>query len=115
MFERLETGPSAERGQRVLAIGEVFPPPDFGPWPRGFSTSREQLWRRRAMAVPTRGQMEWKPPDGSASRTIARLMIVGRPSHLRCWPSLSTPASIRVGSHGSLVLAQPTNRRSGTV
>ena len=44
VFERLETGPSAERGRRVLAIGEVFPPHDFGPWPEGFSMSREELY-----------------------------------------------------------------------
>ena len=38
------TAPSGERGQRVLAMDEVFPPHDFGPWPEGFSTSREQLY-----------------------------------------------------------------------
>ena len=31
------TAPSGERGQRVLAMDEVFPPHDFGPWPEGFS------------------------------------------------------------------------------
>ena len=43
-FERLEAASSAEHGQRALAIEEVFPPHDFGPWPEGFSTSREQLY-----------------------------------------------------------------------
>ena len=38
------TAPSGERGQRALAMDEVFPPHDFGPWPEGFSTSREQLY-----------------------------------------------------------------------
>ena len=38
------TAPSGGRGQRVLAMDEVFPPHDFGPWPEGFSTSREQLY-----------------------------------------------------------------------
>ena len=44
VFERLETAPSTERGQRVFTIGEVFSPHDFGPWPEGFSMSREQLY-----------------------------------------------------------------------
>ena len=38
------TAPSGEHRQRVLAMDEVFPSHDFGPWPEGFSTSREQLY-----------------------------------------------------------------------
>ena len=44
VFERLGAAPAAERGQRVLAIDEIFPPHDFGPWPEGLSMSREQLY-----------------------------------------------------------------------
>ena len=43
VFERLEATPAAERRRRTLAIDEIFPPHDFGPWPTGFSMRREQL------------------------------------------------------------------------
>ena len=43
-FERLEAAPSGVREQRVLAMDEIFPPHEFGPWPEGFSLSREQLY-----------------------------------------------------------------------
>lgn len=44
IFERLEAGPSAKHDPRMLTIDEIFPPHDFGPWPKGFSMSREQLY-----------------------------------------------------------------------
>ena len=44
IFERLAAAPSAERDRRAFAIDEIFPPHDFGPWPKGFSMGREQLY-----------------------------------------------------------------------
>lgn len=43
-FDPPEAASLAEHRQRALAFEEVFPPHDFGPWPEGFSTSREQLY-----------------------------------------------------------------------
>ena len=44
VFERLDAAPAVARGARVLAIDEIFPPHDFGPWPEGLSMRREQLY-----------------------------------------------------------------------
>lgn len=50
VFERLSDAPEpaeAPRRRRRFSIAEILPPHDPGPWPEGFTASREQLYDDR--------------------------------------------------------------------
>ena len=58
VFERL---PEAPRRRRRFSIAEILPPHDPGPWPEGFTASREQLYDDRGRLT---GGPEGDPGDG---------------------------------------------------
>ena len=45
VFERIEdTALAGDRATPALSMRELFPPHDFGNWPKGFAASREQIY-----------------------------------------------------------------------